>query len=335
MPQKMGEHEAALPKCLLARKLSPLRHTRNRSDSAPSRAIGAGLCLWSTVCWMGCSERVVRPLAWACVLLLLSACEKRVADVAERPVVIVSVPPLGYLVNRLAGDLVQTEVLLSPTASLHSPDLRTDQMRAIGRAQMVVQIGHPGLPFERTMLARLTADGGPLTVVSALDPTVAMPDDPHVWVSPVSVRAFMPRIASGLIELIPDQRSSFEGRLREFLAEIDAVDREIRAELTNLRTRRFYVFHPAWGSFARDYGLEQVSIEAEGKEPDPLQLSRLIEEARAERVGVLFVQPQFSRRSAEVVASEIGARVLSIDPLAYDWLTNIRQVADRLSEALH
>jgi zinc transport system substrate-binding protein len=98
--------------------------------------------------------------------------------------------------------------------------------------------------------------------------------------------------------------------------------------------RRFYVFHPAWGSFAAEYDLDQVSIEVDNKEPDPRQLATLIQRAREEKARVIFAQPQFSKRSAELLAAEIGARVVVVDPLAHDWETNLRQAAAAFREGL-
>ena len=94
------------------------------------------------------------------------------------------------------------------------------------------------------------------------------------------------------------------------------------------------VFHPAWGYFARAYGLSQIPIELEGKEPKPAQLKKLIQEARDRNVKIIFLQPQFSARSAEQVAREIGGEVVTVDPLAFDWEANMKEVAAKFHKAL-
>jgi zinc transport system substrate-binding protein len=94
------------------------------------------------------------------------------------------------------------------------------------------------------------------------------------------------------------------------------------------------VFHPAWGYFAHAYGLTQVPVEIEGKEPKPAQLKALIQHAREEGIKVIFVQPQFSSKSAKLVAREIGGEVAFVDPLAEDWSANLREVADKFRAAL-
>ena len=93
------------------------------------------------------------------------------------------------------------------------------------------------------------------------------------------------------------------------------------------------VFHPSWGYFARQYGLEQVPIEIEGKAPKPAQLAELIGHAKEQNIQIIFVQPQFSRKSAEVVAREIGGKVVFADPLAEDWLQNLADVAEKFRQA--
>jgi zinc transport system substrate-binding protein len=94
------------------------------------------------------------------------------------------------------------------------------------------------------------------------------------------------------------------------------------------------VFHPAWGYFAHAYGLKQVPIEIEGKEPKPAQLKELIQHTRKNDIKAVFVQPQFSTKSAELVAREIGGQVAFADPLAEDWIANLRQAADKFQSVL-
>lgn len=159
--------------------------------------------------------------------------------------------------------------------------------------------------------------------------------DPHVWLSPPLVMAMARTMALALMEADPSDRAGYEGRYKTFLAEVAALDLEIHRILREAKPPRiFYVFHPSWGYFADAYGLEQVSVESEGKEAKPAHLKALIQSARQAGVKVLFVQPQFSSRSAEMVAKEIGATLEVLDPLAENWMENLRQVTRRLREAM-
>ena len=120
----------------------------------------------------------------------------------------------------------------------------------------------------------------------------------------------------------------------EFAAELDKLDRDIRALLEKAPERRFMVFHPAWGYFADTYGLTQIPIEKEGKEPGGRTLAAVIEQAKRDHVRVIFVQPQFDRRSAEQVARAIDGRVVAIDPLSLDYVENLREAARQIAGAV-
>jgi zinc transport system substrate-binding protein len=158
--------------------------------------------------------------------------------------------------------------------------------------------------------------------------------DPHVWVSPPLVRHMVGRIRDKLAELAPEHSADFARNHDTFVAELDALDAELHARLDPLPNRRFLVFHPAWGYFADSYGLIQVPIEHEGKEPGARALTALIDQARREQINVVFVQPQFNRRSAQQVAQAIGGVVVPVDPLAPDYIDNLRQVGRQFAEAL-
>jgi zinc transport system substrate-binding protein len=132
----------------------------------------------------------------------------------------------------------------------------------------------------------------------------------------------------------PAHAADYERNGRRFREAIDDLDRELKKRFAGQEGRRFMVFHPSWGYFAAAYGLEQIPIELEGKDPKPAQLQTLIEYARQLRIKVIFVQPQFSRRSAAIVAGAIGGQVVSADPLALNWMDNLRRVGAEFAAAL-
>lgn len=157
--------------------------------------------------------------------------------------------------------------------------------------------------------------------------------DPHLWTSPRLVKAMGERIAAILSELDPEHAADYQARLAVFQQDLDRLDAEIRAKLSGLKSRRFMVYHPSWGYFADEYGLIQIPIERAGKEPGPKQLAALIEQARAEGIKLILVQPQFSRKSAEEVAQAIGGRVEVVDQLDPDYFASLRQMAEALIAA--
>jgi zinc transport system substrate-binding protein len=158
--------------------------------------------------------------------------------------------------------------------------------------------------------------------------------DPHIWLSPPLVKIQARNILAALQEADPANQRVYEANFKEFTARIDQLDTDLKNTFTGKKGLQFMVFHPAWGYFAHTYGLKQVPIEIEGKDPKPAQLKELVQHARENGIKVVFVQPQFSTKSAELIAREIGGQVAFANPLAEDWMANLREVADKFESAL-
>ena len=159
--------------------------------------------------------------------------------------------------------------------------------------------------------------------------------DPHIWLSPKMVRIQAETISRGLCEKDPEGTDYYRARLQAFQHQLDQLDQQLGALFSQVHgPAAFLTFHPSWGYFARDYGLHQVPIEVEGKEPSPKQLAELMRRITRERIPVLLVQPQFSRRLSEVVARQTGVQLLTADSLALDWENNLLDLARRLAAAL-
>jgi zinc transport system substrate-binding protein len=275
----------------------------------------------------------IRSLATGLTALALLACPGPAPE-DPRPLVLASVLPHTFVVDRIAGGRVRAEAVIPPGAShsTYAPTLA--QLQALASARLYVKVGHPSFPFEQAWLDRILAEAPDLVVVDASEGLDLRAGDPHVWLAPRHVEHLAIALEAALGRLLPEHRAEFARNLAAFRAEIAALDAEIREALAPVRGRRFVVFHPAWGYFAEEYGLEQVAIEHERKEPDTRELAELLEMARREKVEVVFVQPQFSDASARVIAREIGARVEVLDPLAYDWDANLRRTAQALAAGL-
>ena len=153
--------------------------------------------------------------------------------------------------------------------------------------------------------------------------------DPHIWLDPVRVQTIARNTCQGLIEADPQNQNIYEANLKAFLADIDNTQHDIEKIISKVPSgdRSFLVFHPSWGYFANRYGLQQLSIEVEGREPSPKALAEIIKHARNEGSKVIFVQPQISHKTAKVIAGEIGAVVKVLDPLAADWKGNLMKAA--------
>ncbi|PWG64333.1 metal ABC transporter solute-binding protein, Zn/Mn family [Spiribacter halobius] len=158
--------------------------------------------------------------------------------------------------------------------------------------------------------------------------------DPHVWTDPRNVITMAATIRDTLSELDPDGAGVYRQRFEAYRDRLRELDAELESMLADIRQRRFMVYHPSWGYFADRYGLEQLPIELEGKEPGPASLARVVNQAREAGVRVIFVQPQFSERSARRVAEAIDGEVVAVDPLAEDYAANLRRVARAFRAAM-
>jgi zinc transport system substrate-binding protein len=158
--------------------------------------------------------------------------------------------------------------------------------------------------------------------------------DAHAWLSPRRAREVAARIADGLAARFPERAAAVRERQARLDAEIEALEREVAGRLRPLRGRTFFVYHPDWSALAADHGLRQVPLERGHKEPDATALRATLAEARREGARAIFVQPQFSREGSELVARELGARVIAIDPLAYEWPESVRAMSAALAEVL-
>ena len=281
--------------------------------------------------------------------------------------VAVSVPPQAYLVERIGGSRVRVEVMIPPGASesTYSPNPR--QIVALSAARLYVRVGHPAFLFEPQSIDPFLAAHPEIRVVDmsqGMDLITAgeaegrpaphgffgargdageeeeanghghPAGDPHVWVAPGTVRVAARNVLRALADLDPAHAALYRTNLGRLLEDVDALDREIRTLLAHAPGRSFMVYHPAWGYFAREYGLRQIAVEAGGREPSARQLIALIGEARRQGVRAIFVQRGFARKSAEVIAEEIGGRVVEVDPMERDWLSGLRAAARAFSGEL-
>lgn len=265
--------------------------------------------------------------------------------------VTVSIAPQKHFVERIGGEAVKVNVMVRPGASPHDYEPTPQQMAALARSKAYFAIG---VEFEQAWLPRFRSAAPGLAVV---DSTVGIQrlkmagprsaggeshahdhagDDPHVWLSPPLVRIQAMNIRDALIRLDPARAADYHRNHEAFARAINRIDEEVLAALGAVppERRKFLVFHPSWGYFARAYGLTELAIEVEGKEPGPRQLAAVIDIARRENVRAIFIQPQFARKSADTVAQALGARVAVLDPLAEDWAANLRAAAAALAEAL-
>jgi zinc transport system substrate-binding protein len=280
--------------------------------------------------------------------LLISICFAQEAP--ARPLrVFVSILPQKYFVEKIGGDLVEVAVMVEPGASPHTYEPKPKQMVALAKTNIYFAIG---VPFETTWLEKIAVTNPNMLIVhteagirkipmkaehrrSQLDEDHYGTKDPHVWLSPPLVMILAGNMLQAFVRVDPAHRSVYEKNHDSFMNELVALDAEIRAVFKGKgKDVEFMVFHPAWGYFAQAYGLEQVPIELEGKQPKAAELQSLIQYAKARGIKVIFAQPQFSWQAAQTIAKSIDGQIVFVDPLAADWDRNLRQVASKFKAAL-
>lgn len=158
--------------------------------------------------------------------------------------------------------------------------------------------------------------------------------DPHTWLSPKNVKIIARNIHNALAAAYPDHSEMFAANLQEFLGELDSLDSSIEQQLRDLSSRAFFTYHPSLSYFARDYNLEQYPLELGGKTPSAAHMKKLIDTGREQQIGVVFLQMQFDQKNAEVLAREIGAEIVQINPLDPEWYEQMLYIAGKLRENL-
>jgi zinc transport system substrate-binding protein len=245
---------------------------------------------------------------------------------------------------RVGGDRVDVSVMVGRGHSPATYEPMPKQIAELNKARLYFRIG---VPFENVWMDRVskanpgmrvidTQHGIDLLAMKAHDHSRHTGKhnyskglrDPHIWLSLRLVKIQAKNICDALVDEDPAHMSFYQENLMAFLRDLDETDADITEILKDTKIRKFMAFHPAWGYFARDYGLEQVPIEIEGKEPTARTLAHLIGQAKQEGIRVVFVQKQFSKKSAETVARAINGKVVQIDPLAMDYMNNIREIAE-------
>lgn len=291
-------------------------------------------------------SRLYRPALLLAVACCLAGCHSG-TKTRRRPaklVVMVSILPQAYFAERLAGDLADVEVLVGPGQSPHTFEPTPRQLDQLAKADVYFLAG---VPFEYTLCRKIAEQVSGLRMVDTLrgitlmgagddrpGPHADEQIDPHVWLSPPLAKIQARNMADALCGIDPADAETYRSNLARLSADLDALDAKLAKALAPLKGRTFFVFHPAFGYFARRYGLTQRAVEIGGKSPGPRHIRQLVDQARAEAVKVIFVQPQFSQAAAKAIAEQIGGAVVLIDPLARDYMANLLETADKLHAAL-
>lgn len=290
---------------------------------------------------------------WILTLLLVAckpARQKAEADDGDaKPVITVTIEPLRYFTEAIAGDRFDVVSMVPKGSSPETYDPTPAQLMSLSKSTAYLRIGFIG--FEQTWMDRLTDNAPHLQVFDtshgidlilqeglheeshADEPYhIHSGPEPHVWNSPANARIIATNILKALCTLDNPHRDDYLARYDSLCTVIDRTDSLCRQMLAQPGAdHAFMIYHPALSYLARDYGLLQLSIEDGGKEPSPAHLKELINACKQEDIHVIFVQPEFDRRNAELIARQTGTRVVDINPLAYDWEAEMLKTVKELT----
>jgi zinc transport system substrate-binding protein len=267
-----------------------------------------------------------------------------VLPLCAKPVVAVSILPQQYLIEKIAGDTLEVLVMVSQGVNHETYEPKPNQMKLLAKSDIYISVG---LPFERTWLKRFASAVPAMRVVdtSLGIEKIEMVEhhdehehhkhdefDPHIWLDPILVKIQAKTVLDTLSDKYPNNASLYVRNYENFIKELDELHGLLSKKLANLQSKSFFVFHPSLGYFAKRYGLEQIFVEIDGKEPKAAELIAMINKAKAKNIKTLFVEPQVSAKNAKIIAEQIGAKILEIDPLTKDLAKNLNNLADMLSE---
>lgn len=297
------------------------------------------------------THRSVLRLTLALSLSILTGCSVNQPKPEEKLDITVSILPQQYFVQKIGGDKVNVNVMVEPGIEPHVYEPRPQPLKALSDAEAYISVG---MEFEHSWLDKFRSVNPKMLMIDSaqgVDKITMVEDhhhhdhggeektqeetlDPHIWLSPQAVKVQAQNIYQGLVKLDPDNQEQYQANLTQFITEIDQLDQEIRQNLQGVKQRKFMVFHPSWGYFARDYNLEQIPIEIGGQEPSAAELGKFVKAAKKENIQVIFIQPQMNSRKVETLAQEIKGEVIVIDPLSPNWSENLRQASQIFSEEL-
>ena len=252
----------------------------------------------------------------------------------EKPAVTVTVTisPYKYFVDQIAKGKVDVNVMVSNGNNPETYEPYAQQMMELSKSALYLKVGSIG--FEQTWMKKLQDNAPDMKVI---DTSVGIKPaktpggniDPHVWMSCSNARIIASNILKALCELEPKNKAFFEKNYQSLLRIIDKRDSIIKEGFNKNPdlVRKFVIYHPILTYFARDYQLEQLAIEEEGREPSAAQLKSLIERARKEKIKYCLIQAEFANRNTTTFINESHTKPMDINPLQGDWNWAMQEAA--------
>jgi zinc transport system substrate-binding protein len=249
--------------------------------------------------------------------------------------VVATIAPLGEFVEIVGGDKVVVTVIVPSGAEPHTFEPTPSQMREVAKADLYVMNG-AGLEFWMNKVLKVNKK---MAIVDSSKGVALLQEsggemDPHIWISLRNAGLQVNNICSGLVQVDPTNKDYYTKNRDNYLQKLQSLDEELSRSFISTKSKIFIVHHPAWAYFARDYGLEEVPLMENEKEPGPKYLGEVVDLAKKNNIMTIFVEPEYNPKAAEVIAREMNASIISLDPLAKNYLENMTRAGREIAKSL-
>jgi len=292
------------------------------------------------------------------VIVMLGGCieEKPGINQTEGKILIATtILPEKEFIEKVGKDKVEVLVMVPPGANPHTYEPTPKQMEMLSKAKIYAMVGS-GIEFELGWMDKFKEINKNMMIINLSEGINLMKFegshkhkksedlhehnhdhghnhhhagiDPHVWTSVKNAKIMVENIYNGLIKVDTKNENYYRKNKENYINELENLDAEISKIMEKTKSKKFIISHPAFGYFAKDYGLKQISIEYEGKEPSPKWIEKVIKEAKENNITLVFVSPQFNTKTAEIIAKEIDGKVVSVNPLAENYVENMKKFAE-------
>ena len=274
--------------------------------------------------------KFLRYVLLAMSTVSLTACTNPTAKSTQT--LMVSIEPLRYFAEEIAGNRFQVTTMVPQNSNPETYEPTAQQMIALNESRLFFMVGEIG--FERTWSKRLQQNAPQTTFVNTSNGIKLIAhghgiSDPHTWMSCQNANIIARNMLQALIQCSPKDSSYFAKNFQQLQQTITQTQQTLVAMLQGKHST-FLIYHPSLSYFAHEYGLQQLTIEEEGREPSALQLQQLIKTAHLKKPRVLFMQKEFANRNIHVVAESTHTKIVEINPLSYQWPQEMRHIAQAL-----
>ncbi len=272
-------------------------------------------------------------LLWG-VLFLAACATQSKSEQEDKPLLMVTIEPVRFMADQIGGDYFRIESQIPKGANPETYDMTPRQMVHLSESAAYLRIGYIG--FENAWMERLMESNPKMKVfdlsegLDLINGTNAI--EPHIWNSTVNARIIARNILQAMIDLDTEHEAAFQAGYESLLNTVDETEQALEKMLKDQKGKSFLIYHPTLTYFARDWGLHQICIEEDGKEPTIQQLRQITNESRAQGVKTIFIQPEFDHENAKLVAKETGSELSEIFPLSYDWAQELLRIGEILSK---